>query len=510
MLENTKAHIRPLSLIPIAFIMVGFLLSLWPALLKLGIRWNSDDNSYCYLILPIFFYLCWEVKGRFRFGEFSWNRWGVIPIIFSILVMLVGELGSIETLVYAGIWGCIAGVIFVLYGVRVEHLWFQLLILLFIVPLAPFVNRMLTFNLKLAASNLATIMLRLSGVSVLQEGNIIDIGVTQLQLVDACSGLRYFIPLVLMALLFGYFYGQRYWQKIVLLLVVLPLSVVVNGLRIFATGMLYISGYPEMAEDFFHDFSGWLVFMSAAGILFGTSLLLRRIGSKEKKRPFNDPGGTPTSFKRQAAITVAICLFFAGSGWALQKLPSARNLPARSTFDSFPMQIGQWSAKRNYLSDEIIGELWADDYVSATYQRPGSLNSIQLLIPFYTYQGTRHTAHAPQSCMLGSGWSLIGSKEGLVDLGNGDQISMSMSLWQKGNYQVYGAYFFLMRGRVIISPWANKLYLMMDAVTKRRTDGALVRMEMAVAPGQSVEEVQTIIEEFLAELWPILPAYVPR
>jgi EpsI family protein len=174
------------------------------------------------------------------------------------------------------------------------------------------------------------------------------------------------------------------------------------------------------------------------------------------------------------------------------------------------MQIGQWSAKRNYLSDEILGELWADDYVSATYQRPGSLNSIQLLIPFYTYQGTRDTAHAPQSCMLGSGWALTGSKEHMVHVGNGEQFPISMSLWQKGNYRVCGAYFFLMRGRVMISPWANKLYLMMDAVAKRRTDGALVRMEMAVAPGQSLQDAQAIIEEFVLELWPILPAYVPR
>jgi exosortase D (VPLPA-CTERM-specific) len=493
----------------LGLIVAAFILGFYPVAQKLMMRWDSGDNSYCYLILPLFLYLSWEKRTEFHFGQLSWNLWGLVPVGLSLVMIIAGELSSVETGLYTGVWICIVGVMFVLYGARLRQLIFPILILAFIVPMPPFVNSMLTFNLKLMASGLATIMLRLAGFSVLQDGNIIDLGVTQMQVVDACSGLRYLMPLILMALLFGYFYGQRLWQKIVLLALVLPLSIVVNGLRIFGTGMLYVWGYPEMAEDFFHDFSGWLVFMTAAGILFGTSLLLRRIGSGEKKIPLNDPGSTPTSLKRQAAITIAICLFFTGSGWALQKLPAARNLPDRSTFDSFPMQIGQWSAKRNYLSDEILGSLWADDYVSAIYQRPGSLNSIQLLIPFYNYQGTRHTAHAPQSCMLGSGWALTGSKERLVDVGNGEQIPMSLSVWQKGEYRVCGAYFFLMRGRVITSPWANKLHLIIDAVTKRRTDGALVRMEVVVAPGQSVEDVKAKIEEFVKELWPILPSYVP-
>jgi EpsI family protein len=68
----------------------------------------------------------------------------------------------------------------------------------------------------------------------------------------------------------------------------------------------------------------------------------------------------------------------------------------------------------------------------------------------------------------------------------------------------------MMRGRVITSPWANKAYLMLDAFTKRRTDGALVRMEMDMDPGQSFGDAQAVIEEFTAKLWPILPEYVPR
>ena len=216
------------------------------------------------------------------FGEFSWNIFGLIPILVSIGLIMVGEFGSVETLMYIGIWGCVVGIVFLLYGQRIRELFFPLLILAFIVPLPPFVNRTLTFQLKLAASSLATLMLRLSGVSVFQDGNIIDLGVTQLQVVDACSGLRYLIPLLLLGLLIGYFFSKGLWRRVVLLFFVLPVSVLLNAFRIWITGILTVNGHGELAENLFHDFTGWLVFMIAGAALFGVTRVLNRIGRQDQ------------------------------------------------------------------------------------------------------------------------------------------------------------------------------------------------------------------------------------
>jgi exosortase len=106
---------------------------------------------------------------------------------------------------YIELWSCVVGITFLLYGRRIRQFMYPLLILAFIVPLPPYINKVVTFQLKLAASSLATLMLRFSGVSVFQDGNIIDLWVTQLQVVVACSGLRYLMPLFMLALLIGYF-----------------------------------------------------------------------------------------------------------------------------------------------------------------------------------------------------------------------------------------------------------------------------------------------------------------
>ena len=152
----------------------------------------------------------------------------------------------------------------------------------------------------------------------------------------------------------------------------------------------------------------------------------------------------------------------------------------------------------------------ADDIVQATYFSPDSRNAIHVLIPFYEYQGTRHTAHAPQSCLLGGGWELTQSKERTVKMDNGQTITLMTMNLEKGNSKILGSYFFFMRGRVITSPWINKFYLMWDSFSRQRTDGALVRAELVVAPGQSMDDAWVELAGFIAGLWEVLPVYVPE
>jgi EpsI family protein len=173
------------------------------------------------------------------------------------------------------------------------------------------------------------------------------------------------------------------------------------------------------------------------------------------------------------------------------------------------LQIGEWQGKRSYLSKEILEQLWADDYVQESFFNPNSGNTVFLLISFYEYQATRHTAHAPQACLLGGGWSLTQSQERLVEIEDGDPIKIMTMDLQKGESKILGSYFFLQRGRVVTSPWMNKFFLMWDAITKRRTDGALVRAEMVLSEGQSKAEAWEVLENFIARLWKLLPDYVP-
>jgi exosortase D (VPLPA-CTERM-specific) len=503
-----------MHLILILLVALCFFGANWPLLEKLLAYWQSGDNSYCYFVVPLFLYLLWEYRLRFQFKEIAWSSWGVVLVLLSVGTILIGQLASVITFMFAGIWGCITGIVVMLYGARACRLVFPLLFLAFIIPLPPYLNSMLTFNLKLAASSLAVNMLRVTGVSVLQEGNIIDLGVQRLQVVDACSGLRFFIPMLLLALFMGFFFNRRWWSKTGLVLFVLPASIAFNALRLWGTGIFIKHGYHALAGGLFHDFYGWLVFMLSTGVLLIISMLFKKIeraGPAEKRTSRQDVENR-SSLKlglRPVVISMMISLLFIGNGWATKQIPNAGKVPARKGFEAFPMQIDDWQGDRHTLSSEVLASLWADDYISATFQKKGTLNKIKLLIPFYHYQATYHTAHAPQSCMLGSGWALVRSDDQTVSVLPGRIIPVRSIIWEKEGANVLSVYFFLQRGRVITSPWANKGFLLWDAVTRHRTDGALVRMEMRIGTYQGIADAQRIMDGFISDIWPVLQEYVP-
>lgn len=499
-------RVNLLSLVVLAFFTIGT----WAVWQKISIHWNSDDNSYAYLIIPVFLYLCWEKKDDFKFLEMSWSAWGLVVAPFALGLFFLGEVGSVETLLYVGLWLSLVSIIVTMYGWRTRLLLFPILILVFIVPLPSYINKILTFNLKLMASSLSVAMLRIAGVSVALDGNIIDLGVEQLQVVDACSGLRYFMPMILLSLLIGHFFSPGWWRQFVLLVLVPPIAIIANGVRIFLTGMLVVKGYPELASNLSHDATGLILFLISGVLLFVVSHFLKRIGAPPDTGTY-DRGSGDAGLVRPVALSLVLSLLFLGAGWVLKELPSAANLPARSTLlDKFPMEIAGWQGERQYLSPEILNSLWADDYINATFTRPGSPNLIYLLIPFYEYQGTRHTVHAPQSCLLGGGWAIMKSDVRQFRVGPGEEIPVKVLEMGKGDSIMLASHFFLQRGRVITSPWLNKFYLMVDSITRRRTDGALVRVEMLMAPGQDLEEGTRMLEEFVGEMWQVLPEYVPE
>ncbi len=142
------------------------------------------------------------------------------------------------------------------------------------VPAPDFIDRYVGLHLKAVSSRMGGAFISLFNIPVHVSGNVIDLGVTQLQVVDACSGLRYIFPLLALGILYAYFFERITWKRLFCVLVTIPLGVLINGLRIGITGILTEIFGPKVAEGFFHDFSGWVMFVVAFIMLFVISRLL--------------------------------------------------------------------------------------------------------------------------------------------------------------------------------------------------------------------------------------------
>ena len=227
--------------------------------------WQREDYSHGWLIPLVILYLLWEKRPALQAIAAKPSWLGLAVLLPGLFLYWLGELAGEFFTQYLSFTLIIIGLCWLLLGwEKLKTLLFALLFTVAMFPPPNFLHDKITFQLKLISSELGVRILHLAGMSAYRQGNIIDLGFTQLQVVDACSGLRYLFPFLIMAILFAYLYKDRLWKKIVLILSVVPLTLAVNALRIAGTGILYKFWGAEVAEGFFHEFAGVIVFGSSA------------------------------------------------------------------------------------------------------------------------------------------------------------------------------------------------------------------------------------------------------
>lgn len=275
--------------------------------------WENPDNSYGYLVFPLFIYLCRELRKKFTFFILSWSYSGLFVFFLFLTAGVIGRLYAIEWMIGISLFLALVGVGLTLYGKRLRQLVFPFLVLAFMIPLSPELNRVATDFLKEIGSDIAVELMRLFAISLTREHHFIYLSSMKLEIVDACSGLRYLIPLILLSLVIARFYTDAAWKYAVLALGAIPLSVFMNAFRIFLAALLVDMGYPETAKSFFHDFSGWVIFMLASVFVYWMAVILGKKKGFEPERlmTMEDVRFNP---ERALGFTAAVCSGFIITG----------------------------------------------------------------------------------------------------------------------------------------------------------------------------------------------------
>jgi exosortase len=152
-------------------------------------------------------------------------------------------------------------------------------------PLPVLVNSALTAEMQLISSKLGVVVIRAFDIPVYLEGNVIDIGVFQLQVVEACSGLRYMYPLLSLSLILAYLFKVAVWKRVVIFLSAIPITIFMNSFRIGMIGVLVEYKGIGMAQGFLHDFEGWIIFVACLFVLVVEMWLISF--SERKSQPFS-------------------------------------------------------------------------------------------------------------------------------------------------------------------------------------------------------------------------------
>jgi exosortase len=239
-------------------------------------QWYDDPNySHGFIVPLIAAYFVYERRAEIL--KVAVEPWwpGLALLLLGLLQLVIGWLGTEFFTMRSSLVVTLAGMILFFFGKKLfRHMLLPLSYLLFMVPLPYIIYDMVAFPLKLFVTRASIAFLKLVGVVVMREGNVIMLPLTTLEVADACSGIRSLISLLALAVAYAFFLKITPLRRTLLILAAIPIAIFTNALRVIGTGLLAQYWGAQAAEGFFHEFAGMAVFVLAIVLLvsLGTCL----------------------------------------------------------------------------------------------------------------------------------------------------------------------------------------------------------------------------------------------
>jgi len=297
---------------------------------KLANDWWHDENYSHGLLIPfVIAFILWQERKRLsetRSEPWAWIGAGGIAL--SLFMLWAGTAGAELFMQRVSLVLMLVSVVIYFFGARVFRLLaIPLFLFVLSIPIPQIIFNRVAFPLQLFASRCAVSAMWFFNIPVLRQGNVIEMmprGAAEpkrLAVVEACSGIRSLMTLITLAVIYAYFTKPRvaqtsagddaaksqtklyatllsvpFWRSLILIVSAVPIAILTNAVRVSGTGVLAHYYGTRVADGFFHSFSGWVVYIAAALLLFATAWVFDRVARLWEKDP---SGRSDQAAKRQ-------------------------------------------------------------------------------------------------------------------------------------------------------------------------------------------------------------------
>ena len=490
----------------------------WDALGDLWIRWGGQQElSHSYFIPVISAWLVWQNKDVLKssIGEPSWV--GLLLGFGAMLLYFVGHLTQSYIFQQAGIVFVIAGLTAGFGGVSLLRAAAAPILFLFLAVPPPFwFITVLSWKFQLISSVIGVEMIEMMGIPVYLSGNIIDLGEYKLAVAEACSGLRYLFPFLSLGVMTAFLFQGPLWQRLTLVAATVPITILMNSFRIAFTGALVQAFGPSHAEGALHFFEGWVVFLLCMLVLFGIIWLFSHF-STPRKNAFDLIGSpelkpiTPSKANgNQTAILGGIgVLAIAFLGAAQIVTVDEFIKPPRKDFANIPGEFPEWNYEIKPISENVAEVLGADDSIVVNLVSPDA-EQVNLYFAYLDARRDGRSWHSPRQCIPGGGWRITSHTIESYTLPDGKELNYNRLMIENRGHRQLVYYWYDQRGRKVANEFVMKLWLIRDAIFRKRSDGAMLRLLTPVSDEGGIEEAEATLERMVDRISGFIPEYVPE
>ncbi|MEG3641247.1 exosortase C-terminal domain/associated protein EpsI [Magnetococcus sp. PR-3] len=494
--------------LPVLSLLLLLLLS-WQELVQMALVWESWADYQHGVFIPLLTVaLLWQQRQRLAQGAVGATWPGVPLVLLGVLGLVLGRLALSPALGQYGF-------VLVFAGITLAHVGWQsfvklqgaFLLMLLMVPLPSPLHTYLSTQLELISSVLGVALLQGGGVNVLLQGNVIDLGHYQLQVVEACSGLRYLLPFISFSALLILLLPLRWPAGVAQLLAATLLAVVINALRLAFTGLMAEWKAYHWMEGLYHDAQGWVGYLLGFAVLTALALKLRVAVDPTPQLP----GGThplTQGSSRSSWITITVMVAGLGLFFPMPTQLSVQRL--EKPLSQFPTQQQGWQTLQNTpLDAPTLAQLALDDYLLRTYHH-GPRQVVTLYMAYYGRQQGSKATHSPRYCIPGGGWQILSQTARRLALPQGVGLPVNQLVIEKGGQKELVLYWFMQQGQPLASELKVKWHLLLNSGLGQRSDGALVRVSAPIPYGHTAQQVQGQMQHFIETFYPQIQAALPQ
>lgn len=261
--------------IPFALLLVIYL----PTLIDLVVDWYTDTNySHGFLIPIVSGYLLYRKREILAANVGPVETRGLWLVGLGLGLFIVGNGAAEYFTLRFSLVVTLFGLVYFLFGRKmIRCCWFELIFLVFMIPIPYVIYYAATFPMQIIASKITVWILNVLGAGAILQGNIIHLGKISLEVAQACSGIRSLVSLAALGAIYAYLSLKHGGARTLLFISTAPIAILANVARVFVSAVLAYAVSVDVTIEPVHTIMGLLVFIVAFLLMVIVAALLRRI-----------------------------------------------------------------------------------------------------------------------------------------------------------------------------------------------------------------------------------------